>query len=188
MSDKPKTLVVNLLGGPGCGKSTTAAHIFAELKWKGIDCELASEYAKELVWEKRYKTFENQIYLFGKQHYRIYRLLGQVEVVITDSPLILTPIYDLERRESLKQLVLHEYNKVDNFNIFLTRRKQYVSNGRNHTEEEAKGVDRQILTFLKDNSLDYTTLDGDKDTIELMVRSIQNWMAINYHGATKLVA
>jgi len=36
------TLVVNLYGGPGTGKSTTAAATFAELKMAGINCELVS--------------------------------------------------------------------------------------------------------------------------------------------------
>ena len=42
------TLVVNLFGGPGTGKSTTMAHVFAELKWRGYDCEMSNEYAKEV--------------------------------------------------------------------------------------------------------------------------------------------
>ena len=44
-----KTLVVNLIAPPSAGKSTMAANIFAELKWMGIDCEIVSEFAKELV-------------------------------------------------------------------------------------------------------------------------------------------
>ena len=28
-----KSLIVNMIAGPGAGKSTMAAHVFAELKW-----------------------------------------------------------------------------------------------------------------------------------------------------------
>ena len=41
-----KTLVINLFGGPGVGKSTLCASVFAKLKIMGIDCEMATEYAK----------------------------------------------------------------------------------------------------------------------------------------------
>ncbi len=51
MIKKHDTLVVNLLGGPGSGKSTTAADVFARLKWQDINCELVTEFAKDLVWE-----------------------------------------------------------------------------------------------------------------------------------------
>jgi len=155
-----KTLVVNLLAGPGAGKSTMAAALFARLKWLGVDCELAAEYAKDLVWEKRDKTFENQVYIFGKQHHRIFRLLGQVEVVITDSPLLLTPIYDGEKRETLKKLVFEESNKCNNLNILVTRRKDYNPNGRLHTESHAHRVDGTVKNFLVKNRIPFKEIVG----------------------------
>jgi len=173
MSKKNITLVVNLLGGPGCGKSTMAAGIFAGLKWKGIDCELAAEYAKDLVWEKRFKTFENQVYMFGKQHHRIYRLVGQVDVIVTDSPILLTAIYDSEKRESLRNLMFEEYNKVNNFNILLRRRKVYNPKGRNQTESESKEIDEQIRNLLEENKLPHITVDGCQDAVNDIVRTVE---------------
>ena len=35
-----ETIVVNLMGGPGCGKSTAAAGIFYELKKLGYEYEI----------------------------------------------------------------------------------------------------------------------------------------------------
>lgn len=43
------TSVINLIGGPGSGKSTTAAGLFFRMKSMGVRCELVTEYAKELV-------------------------------------------------------------------------------------------------------------------------------------------
>ena len=157
------TIVVNLLAGPGAGKSTMAAALFSKLKWVGVDCELAAEYAKDLVWEKRHKTFENQVYIFGKQHHRIFRLLGQVQVVITDSPLLLTPIYDGERRQTLKKLVFEESGKCNNLNILVVRRKDYNPNGRIHTKSQAAKVDGTVKAFLKENSIPFVEVEGTPD-------------------------
>ena len=167
-----QTLIVNLLAGPGSGKSTMAAAIFSELKYLGVDCELAPEYAKDLTWEKRHKTFENQIYLFGKQHHRIYRLVGQVDVVITDSPILLTPIYDGEGRSELRQLVLSEYKKVQNYNVFVKRKKDFNPNGRNHTENEAIEIDKTIKFFLKNYNIPFQELDGTKESVQHVIRVI----------------
>ena len=51
--DKYKnSLVVNLAGGPGAGKSTTMAGLFSHLKIAGYNCEMAPEWIKGKVYEK----------------------------------------------------------------------------------------------------------------------------------------
>ncbi len=55
--------VVNLFGGPSAGKSTTAAGVFALLKLHDLRSELVTEFAKDLTWEKREKTLNNQYYI-----------------------------------------------------------------------------------------------------------------------------
>lgn len=43
-----KQKVINLYGGPGTGKSTTAAMLFAKMKLAGFNCEYVPEFAKDL--------------------------------------------------------------------------------------------------------------------------------------------
>ena len=105
-----KTIVINLFGAPGAGKSTTAAFLFGELKSMGLDVELVTEYVKDLVWDKRYKELSNQIICFGQQMRRIERLIGQVDIIITDSPLLLNAYYNKDKYINLIPLVL-EINK-----------------------------------------------------------------------------
>lgn len=48
-----KSRIINLWAGPGSGKSTIAAYVFSKLKMKNINCELVTEYAKQLVYSGR---------------------------------------------------------------------------------------------------------------------------------------
>lgn len=52
-------LLVNLTGGPGSGKSTTAAFIFAKLKMLGYNAELVGEEARELIYDGSIPMLEN---------------------------------------------------------------------------------------------------------------------------------
>jgi deoxyadenosine/deoxycytidine kinase len=163
-----KTLIVNLLAGPGAGKSTLAASIFAELKWRDVECELATEYAKDLVWEKRHNTLSNQIYVFGKQHHRLFRLLGQVDVIVTDSPLFLTPIYAPELK-TLTKLAMEEIDKLNNLNVFIARKKKYNPNGRNQNRAQAVEIDEKIKSFLDTNKVPYIEIEGTPNGIKCVV-------------------
>ena len=64
--------IINLIGAPGSGKSTTAAGIFYNLKMKGIKCELLTEYAKDRVWEENFMALNDQLYIFAKQNHKTF--------------------------------------------------------------------------------------------------------------------
>jgi len=161
-----KTLVINLFGGPGVGKSTLCASVFAKLKIMGIDCEMATEYAKDMVWEESYKKLENQIYIFGKQHARVHRLLGKVDVVITDSPLLNSIVYDKTDNFALRKLVISEFWKLNTLNFYIGRKLNYEENGRVQTLKQAIDVDNAYLKLIKENDITYFEIEpGDIDTI-----------------------
>jgi nicotinamide riboside kinase len=162
------TKVINLIGAPGTGKSTIASELFARMKWLGYSVELVSEYAKELVWEQRHETMKNEVYLFGKQHHRFFRLQGKVDFIITDRPLILSLHYNNvygDKSIEYANFVRHEVNKLDNINIFLERTKPYVTEGRNQSEEESIEFGIQIKQTLDDNSIKYIIEKALPDTV-----------------------
>ena len=166
------TLLVNLYAGPGAGKSTGSAYIFSKLKMAGIDCELVTEYAKDRVWQgDQFVLRHCQLYVTGKQCLKVARLLGKVDVIVTDSPIAMGAMYTDEK--PYQDVCLYEATKYKNtFNIFVNRRKDYNPNGRNQTEEESKAIDLRILSFLDDNNIEYTRVDGNVEGYDQVVENI----------------
>ncbi len=167
-----KTLIVNLYGGPGCGKSTIMSGLFEELKWKGIDCEMAHEYAKEQVWEKSFSTLDDQIYVFANQLHKVNRVDGQVDVIISDSPILLSLIYDKSGLKEFHDLVIAVDKGHTSLNIFLKRMKKYNPRGRIQNKEEAVQKDEDILGLLDKHSIDYSVMNGEKDSVAKIVELV----------------
>lgn len=174
-----KPIVVNLFAGPGAGKSTAAAYIFSQLKMKGINCELITEFAKDKTWEKNYSALRCQEYVFGKQSYKMDRCRDQVDVIITDSPLPLGIFYNQNPvlGRHYESLVMDVFNTYDNLNFFINRKKPYNPVGRNQTEEEAKEIDERIKTFCQKHDISYLIKDGTElgyiDIVDITLRYIK---------------
>ena len=162
--NKHKAIIVNMSAGSGAGKSTNSARLFAMLKDKGIEVELVTEFAKDLVWEGRNKAFECQAYIFGKQLYKIQRVADSVDVIITDSPIFLSAIYDKEQDKNFKNYIITQFNKFNNLNIYLNRVKPFNPNGRNESsEEEARINDKKVFDFFSDNDIEYYNFNGNEE-------------------------
>jgi len=161
--------VINLYAGPGTGKSITAAEVFVQLKKAHLNAEIVTEYVKDKVWEESFAMMENQIYLFGKQQHRLWRVSKKCDVVVTDSPLLLSLFYGQKNSDAFKQLVKEEYGKYENINIYLKRVYPYNPIGRTQTEAEAKEADKEILKIVKQNCRGYAEFESnDKGTEALM--------------------
>ncbi len=169
-----KPIVINLFGAPGSGKSTGAAYIFAQLKMHNINCELVTEYAKDLTWEQRTRSLSCQEYVFGKQSFRMMRCRDQVDVIITDSPLPLTIFYNSNPAldENFNTTVMNIFDTYDNYNFLIKRVKPYNPIGRNQTEEESNEIGAQIQTFLDNRGILYITCEGKEDSYDFIARRI----------------
>lgn len=139
--------VINIFGGPGTGKSVLAAKLFAELKIQGHNCELVTEFAKELVYDESYKVLENQEWIFANQHNRMYRLKEKVDYIITDAPLFNSIVYSGkgEEHKEFHKYVLSVFNRYENLNIYLERETEYRTEGRYQDETSAKKIDDEVL-------------------------------------------
>lgn len=166
-----KSIVINLFAGPGAGKSTGATYIFSKLKMAGVDAEYVSEFAKDKVWEENERVFHNQFYITGKQAWKIARCNGKVDVIITDSPILLGAMY-CEDNPDLIPGIKYEFKKYDNLNFFIERVKKYNPNGRNQTLDEAKKIDKETLKFLDSCGESYAVIDGSQDGYDKAVNLI----------------
>ena len=142
------TTIINMLGGPGTGKSTVAASVFARLKRDGVHCEFVSEYAKELVYESRMRTLTNQIHVFGEQLHRIWICAEQVDVVVMDTSLLNSIIYG-PCSDEFARLIISEFFKMDNLVFSIYRDVPYSTVGRYQTEKEAEAVDVKIQQVME---------------------------------------
>lgn len=169
-----KTIVINLFGVPGAGKSTGAAYIFAMLKMNGINAELVTEFAKDKVWEENTEVFKNQSYIFGKQSFKMSRCDNKVEVIVTDSPLPLSIFYNHDNRltENFNKSVMDVFNSYDNRNYLLLRVKPYNPSGRLQTEEESNALAKPIMKLLEDRNISYQAVGGHKPGYDLIIEEI----------------
>ncbi len=167
-------LVVNLFGAPGAGKSTGAAYVFSRLKMEGVNCELITEYAKDKCWEGSTAVFDNQLYIFAKQYFRMTRVAGKVDALITDSPLLLSLIYNPNRdllAKPFDDLVLNLFNSFDNINFLLNRVKPYDQNGRFQNESESDAIYSRMVRMLIETGTDFMTAPGNESSYDFIVRT-----------------
>lgn len=154
-----KTTIINLYGGPGIGKSTSAAFLYYLLKEEGKNVELVREYVKDWAYEKRTITTYDQIYFLGKQVRRESMLYGKVNWIITDSPVFMNLYYASKYCSKLVSAGVHAgtvsfYQQAqedghNHIHILLKRNKPYSVHGRYQTESEAVEIDSGIKLMLQ---------------------------------------
>jgi nicotinamide riboside kinase len=146
-------LVVNIFGGPGTGKSTLAAQIFAQLKMQHIEAACPEEHAKLAIWSGQPWLLDEQAILLGRTWETLSALVGRVDVVICDSPLLLCSVYAGEREPlSFHNFVIDLHKRTHRLNLFIERPldQAYSTNGRRENEDQALVMDQRIKAALRD--------------------------------------
>jgi nicotinamide riboside kinase len=172
-----KIKVINLLGGPGCGKSTNALGITNKLKRKGQSIELIDEYAKELFWRKDHSCrFKNQIDIVANQYNKqLYLQENEVKLCVTDSPIILSMAYKpSDYFKSFDAMVLEIFNSFDNLNFFLVRDFPFVQEGRIQNESESKELSDKIMQILMDNNIPIRFIKSNYESEDIIIKIIES--------------
>jgi hypothetical protein len=178
-----KTTIINLYGGPGAGKSTSAAYLYYLLKVQGINAELVREYVKDWVYENRKIGPYNQIYFLGKQVHKESLLYGKVNYIITDSPVMMSVYYaylycEKELADGVRCAAEAFYNQAENDNhkhvhVFLKRAHVYNPNGRYQSEAEALQIDIGARKLLTDLDIPYIECNSDEKSLAELIETLK---------------
>jgi len=167
------TKIINLLSGPSSGKSTLAAELFVYMKKQNRNVEYLQEYAKKLVWTKKFDILNNQ-HLVSYKFYESIRAIGsvdEIEFVILDSSLLNGLWYNRNNLDNLSNIekteafILQCFNEFENISFFINRgqKQVYNHNGRIETEQQAQAIDSGIRNILNHHKVEYHDIYIDSD-------------------------
>lgn len=178
-----KTTIINMYGGPGTGKSTSAALLYYLLKCQSKNAELVREYVKDWAWEGRHISVNDQIYFLGKQVRRESMLYGKVDWIVTDAPVWMNSFYASHYcteviAQGVTSLVKAFYQQVADeghrhVHVFLNRTKPYLAEGRYQTESEAKDIDVGVRKMLVEHDVPFIEADvGDSGIHDVLSKIV----------------
>ena len=170
-------VLVNFFGVPGAGKSTGTAYVFSKLKMLGYNAELVDEFAKGKVYEENKEAFKNQAYIFGKQFYKITRCEEKVDVILTDSPLLLSVFYNNDKRlgEPFNEMVKNVSKGYDSLNYLILRTKKYNPKGRWQSEKESNALLPKMKELMNEVG-EYTAYPGDEEYYDKIVSEVDLYL------------
>lgn len=146
------TVIINLVGGPCSGKSTTAAGLFAKMKLcTKQKVEIVTEVIKDYVYDENVMAMKDQVLITAQQNHRLFRLNDKVDFVISDASLLNGIIYNdfYDDPDNISsELALKLYNQYQNLVFLLPRKPEYDQYGRTQTLEEAKRIDELFINHL----------------------------------------
>ena len=176
------TKIIDLYGGPGTGKSTSAAYLYWALKAANKNAELVREYVKNWAWEGRKISKYDQMYFLGKQARAESLLYGKVDYIVTDSPVMLSAYYadhyQSEMSHGVIEAVKGFYGQAvqdghQHVHVFLTRTKPYITAGRWQNEEEAKQIDAGIKATLADHGISYVEVGTEEAELKRLLTLVE---------------
>jgi len=168
-----RTKVINILGGPGCGKSLFSSSIVLKLHLMGKTVEMVPEIARILVWQRDFVALRNQYAIAQEQFQMLEVLNGQVQYLVTEGSLPQLLYYNQTYADNICDVakthaqVLAWYKQFENLNIFVQRDldKKYIRSGRLQDETPAREIDIQMRNLFASDGIRYKLLAPDHRAI-----------------------
>lgn len=163
---------INFWGGPGAGKTSMAAHLFAEMKARGYKVHFSEESVNAWIYQGRVPPEGyDDLLLFALQVYAEELCLNPrkagarkprtaaADYVVTDCPPLMCCVYNRRREVPYYQYLLRialDYEiTYPALNLFVDRPADYDDRARFHTHKQAKEIDRLMMDCLAQNNLEY---------------------------------
>jgi len=119
------------------------------------------------------KKAKPPMYVSGTQLRRMRRLVGQVDYIITDSPLLVSCLYvPSDLRAPFEQLLAHYHTEFENINFVVERVKKYEKRGRNQTEEQAKALDWEVGNLPVPTEEGITSVPGNGPGVHMVLAEL----------------
>lgn len=178
-------MLINLTGAPGAGKSTMAAGLFHRLKTRHWNVELVTEYTKELVLTQDNWSLSDELLVFAEKYRRIKKL-ESVDLVITDSPLINSVVYDNAQFGPASSAFYEAVSRqFDNLYFAVDRVSPYIPLGRMPDADAADAAGREIITHLQRIGAPLWHVRGVDASLPHIVDTVEN--EARKRGLTPLV-
>jgi len=167
--------IISILGAPGVGKSTFAAKLFAEMKIRGVNVEICTEFIKDKIWENHTMALSNQLYIFSSQYFKLCCVADKADIVISDGALITEPIYNNyeEPMRSHLNLLVHDVETHFNNHYYFIRHSEneYKDFGRLHSKEESKEKENLLIKFLNENKVSFKMISNNDEGINTVLEN-----------------
>jgi hypothetical protein len=180
-----KRFVINFIAGPSVGKSLVSALVYAELKLLGYTTEYVQEYAKNLVWLKKWEKLDNQYLVTTKQYEMIKAVYNvpSIQYTVVDSSMLLCLYYNrinvnnVSNVQKTEEMTLSKLGEFQNIYIVLERHPEakYEEAGRVQTQAEAKKVDEDLLVMLEELGIEYKSFLSCKESIPGIIEYITSF-------------
>ncbi len=177
------SLRINFYGGPGVGKSSLAAKVYAELSRASVvSIELVQEFCKQFAYEGKKLDVFDQVYTFGAQLWSEHRLFrAGIDVIVTDSPVLLqcvyTAILDEKIADHLIQIGLNFEEQHRSLNFLVQRKIPYRRQGRFENESDLQKLDERIAKAIEKFNFPFIVVDPDE--IETIVQTAKEAAYVN---------
>ncbi len=158
------TVVANFFGGPGLGKSTTVHGLMYELKRRGIKVEIASEYAKDLVYDEDWAGLADQRSIAVEQERRVRRFVGKVDLVLNEAPFLHAFVYGPDPvDERFSEEIRAAWARYDNVNFLIHRSPAFAYDpiGRYQDAFKARLVDEKVHAMLLAEGVTFTSVAAE---------------------------